>query len=165
MARVVVGQHRYDGVPRPKLAREPDRPGDVDARGSPEAEALVLEQIENERHGLRVGNLIGDVDRCAFHVLGDATLPDPFRDRGAFGFKHAGGVVAVERGAERIGKSDLDGPVALLERDADTRDRAAGADRAGEAIDLAVGLVPYFMTSRLQATAAVRHLLSLLSPT
>src|SRR5229473_4553325 len=51
IARAVVGKHRYDGVPRPKLAREPDRPGDVDARRSPEAEALELKQIENERHG------------------------------------------------------------------------------------------------------------------
>src|SRR5262245_43284115 len=34
IAGAVVAQHRHDGVARPKIAREPDRPGDVDAARS-----------------------------------------------------------------------------------------------------------------------------------
>ena len=63
------------------------RAGDIDAGRAAEAKAFVLEQIEDDRHGLLVGNLKGDVDRHAFEIGGDAALADAFGDRGAFGLR------------------------------------------------------------------------------
>src|ERR1700678_1935864 len=76
VARAVVGEHGNDRVSWPQFAGETDRAGDVDARRSSEAQALVLEQVENKRHRLRIGDLVGEIDRRAFEVLGDAALPD-----------------------------------------------------------------------------------------
>src|SRR6185437_8729596 len=144
IAGAVVGQYGDDGVSRAKLLGEPDGAGDVDAGGTAEAEALVLEQIEDEGHRLLVGYLVGDVDRRILEILGDAALTDAFGDRGTLGLELAGRVVAVERGAHWIGKRDANRAVALLERHGDAGERAAGADGAGEAVDLAVGLTPDF---------------------
>src|SRR5215470_7768937 len=49
IARAVVGEHGHDGVAGPQLAGEPDRTGDVDTRRSTEAEALVLQEVEDDR--------------------------------------------------------------------------------------------------------------------
>ena len=49
-------------------------------------------------------------------------------------------IAAVERGAHRIGEADHDAGFSLLQGHADARERAARADRADEAIDLAVRL-------------------------
>ena len=87
----------------------------------PRHRPFVLEQVEDDRHRFLVGNLIGDVDRRAFEIFGDAALADAFGDRGAFGFQRAGRVIAVERGAHRIGERDAHRLVARLERDARCR--------------------------------------------
>ena len=61
---------------RPEYARQAQGPGDVDPRRAPKAQPFVLEKIEDDRHRLFVGNLIRDVDRRAFEILGDPTLAD-----------------------------------------------------------------------------------------
>src|SRR5262249_18132069 len=142
----------------------PDCAGDVDSRRSPKAQALVLKQVEYKRHCLLVGNPIGDIDRRVFQVLGDAALPDPFGNRGALGFEHAGGVVAVECRTERIGKRNLDGPVALLEGDADAGERSAGADRADEPVHFAFCLAPDFGAGCLHVAVAVGDVVELVGP-
>ena len=54
--------------------------------------------------------------------------------------------------------------VALLQRDADPREGAAGADRAGEAVDLAVGLGPDLGAGRLVMAAPVGEIVELVGP-
>ena len=94
--------------PGPELARQPDRAGDVDAGRAAEAQALLLDQVEDDRQRFLVGDLAGEVGREAFEVGGDAALADAFGDRAALGLEHALGVEAVERRAQRIGERDLD---------------------------------------------------------
>ena len=129
--------------PGPELARQPDRAGDVDAGRAAEAQALLLDQVEDDRQRLLVGDLPGEVGREAFEIGGDAALPDAFGDRAAFGLEHAVGVEAVERRAQRIGERDLHVRVLRLAAPiADAGQRAAGADRRDEAVDLAVRSAP-----------------------
>ena len=70
--------------------RQPDRAGDVDAGRAAQAQAFVLQQVEDDRQRLLVGDLVGVVDRRAFEIGGDAALADAFGDRGAFGLQLAG---------------------------------------------------------------------------
>ena len=75
------------------------------------------QQVEDDRQRLLVGDLIGEVDRRVFEILGDAALADAFGDRAAFGLELAVLVVMVERGAHRIGQRDLDvlvGPLSAM---------------------------------------------------
>ena len=53
---------------------------------------------------------------------------------------------------------------ALLERHGDAGERAAGADRADEAVDLAAGLVPDLGPGRLVMRAAVGEIVELVGP-
>src|SRR5262249_39416895 len=125
---------------------------------------FVLEQVEDDWHRLRVGDLVGDVDRRIFHVLRDAALSDAFGDRRALRLEHAGRVEAVERSTHRVGERDPDVLVARLERDRDAGERAAGADRAGEAVDLAVGLLPDLRAGRRDVTVAIGDVVELVRP-
>ena len=111
-----------------------------------------------------VGNLIGGIDRRAFEVLGDAALADAFGDRRAFGFQRAGRVVAVERGAHRVGERNAHGAVERFQRHGDAGERAAGADGADKAVDLAVGLPPDFRAGRLDVALAVGDIVELVGP-
>ena len=97
IARAVVAQDRHDRVAGAEIARQPDRAGDVDAGRAAQAQALVLEEVEDDRQRLLVGDLVGDVDRDAFEVGGDAALADALGDRGALGLELARRVLAVER--------------------------------------------------------------------
>src|SRR3954470_12708555 len=159
VARSAVGEHRDDGLARPQLLGEADSAGDVDAGRAAKAEAFVLEQIEYDRYGLFVGNEIGLLD---FDVVDDrrhAAEPDAFGDRAALGgFSLALGEQVVHRGAARISNADHDVLLLLMEKDRGARDRAAGADRADEAVDPALRLLPYFRAGReimRQAVVAV----------
>ena len=102
-----------------------------------------MQQIEDDRQRLLVGDLIrrrSGLKPSRFLVMRPWPMPSVIEVPSAFSSPVR--VVAVERGAERIGERDLDVRVALLQRDADAGERAAGADRADEAVDLAVGLLP-----------------------
>ena len=74
------------------------------------------------------------------------------------------GVVVVDRRAARVGERDHDVRVALLERDADAGERAAGADRGDEAVDLAVGLAPDLGPGALDVGLAVGGIVELVGP-
>ena len=76
----------------------------------------------------------------------------------------AGRVIGIERRAHRIGERDLDVAVALLERHADARERAARADRADEAVDLAVEVVEDLRAGRLVVAAPVGDVVELVRP-
>ncbi len=89
---------------------------------------------------------IGDeerfVDLQALEVRGDAALADAFGDRAALGLELAGRVVTVERGARHVGERDDDVFAPLAQSSRNSGQSPAGADRADEAVDLAVGLLP-----------------------
>ena len=84
ISRAVIGKDGHDGVAGAELLGQANGAGDIDAGRAAEAEAFVLEQIEDDRQRLLVGNLIGGVDRRVFEILGDAALADALGDRGAF---------------------------------------------------------------------------------
>ena len=85
VARAGIAKKRHDRVARPELARKPDRAGDVDPRRAAEQQALLDDEVEDDRQRLLVGDLVGDVDRRAFEIGGDAALADALGDRGARG--------------------------------------------------------------------------------
>jgi len=91
-------------------------------------------------------------------------VADAFGDRVAFGFPLVVRIPVVDARSHAVGQIDLDLGVALLERDPDAGERAAGADRAGKAIDLAVGLLPYFGAGRLVMPASVGEVVELVGP-
>src|SRR5271166_6774450 len=130
----------------------------------PRHSPFVLDQIEHDGDRLLVGDLKGDVDGRAFEIPGDAALADPFGDRGPLRLEHAGGVIAIERRAFRIGKADLDHRIARLQREADARERAAGADRASEAVDPALGLLPDFRAGGRDVPVAIGDIVELVGP-
>src|SRR3546814_20874480 len=63
VAHAAVAEDGDDGMPRPELAGQAQRSGDVDAAGDAEAEALVLQQVEHHWNRLSVGNLERRVHR------------------------------------------------------------------------------------------------------
>ncbi len=70
----------------------------------------------------------------------------------------------VHRGAVGVGDGDLDVLVALLQRHRDAAQRAAGADRADEAVDLAVGLLPDLRAGGAVVALAVGDVVELVGP-
>src|SRR4029453_3571297 len=102
--------------------------------------------------------------RRAVDIPGDAPLADPFGDGAAFGLQLAGGEVGIHRGAGGGGACDLDVRGAPLGRHRDAAQGAAGADRADEAIDLAVCLLPYLRTGGAVVPRAVRDIVELVGP-
>src|SRR5687767_10012113 len=151
-------------MPRPQVLRQPDGAGDVDAGGAAHAQSFLLQEVEHDRQGFAVGDAVGEVDRRAVHVLGHAALADAFSDGGAFGLQLAGGEIRVHRRTVGIGNGDLDVLVALLQRQRDAAEGAAGADRADEAVDLAVGLVPDLRAGGAVVAHAVGDVVELVGP-
>ncbi len=74
------------------------------------------------------------------------------------------GVIVEECRPLRVGDADLDVLVARLERHRYAAQRAARADRADEAIDLAAGLFPDFRTGAFDVGAAVGGVVELVGP-
>jgi hypothetical protein len=76
----------------------------------------------------------------------------------------AGRVVGIEVGSLRVGEADLDAGIALLESDRDTAERAARADGADEAVDLAAGLFPDFGAGAVDVRLPVGDIVELVGP-
>src|SRR3546814_17619909 len=91
------------------------------------------------------------VDRRTLEVGGDPPLPDAFRNRIAFGFQFAVGIIFVERGAIGVAERDRDALVLRLQPQPPARQRAAGAHRAGEAADLPFHMRPDFPAGAVEA--------------
>src|SRR5690606_7029454 len=155
VARAVVAKHRHDGMPGAHFASEPDRASDIDAGRGADAKAFLLEELEDDLHGLRILDPPRVIDLHAFQILCDAALADAFGDGAAFRLKLARSVVAVKRGARRIGETNLDILALGLQADGDTAERAAGANRAAEAVDLPFRLIPDLFGCRLDMCLAV----------
>ena len=165
IARAVVAEHRHDGLARPQLARQPDRAGDVDAGRAAHAPAPRLDQVEDRAHHLLVGDPVGVVDRQALEVGGDPALADALGDRGALGLQLAVRCSSCRapRRPGRPGRWRRSGfCVAQAMRDAGQR--AAGADRADEAVDLAVGLRPDLRAGGVDVGLAVGDVVELVGP-
>ena len=146
---------------RSQVARQPDRPGDVDAARAAETESFLLDEVEEDRQRLGVGDLVGVVDGDALEVACDAALADALRDRGALGLELTVLEVVVHRRAHRVGDGDHDLATLLFERGAHSGERAAGADRADERVDVAVGLAPDLRPGRSVVGVAVRKVVPL----
>ena len=122
----------------------------------------MLEQIEDDRHRFLIGDEIGLLDLDVLDDRRDAPEPDAFGDRAAFGrLRFAMGEQIVHRGAARIGAADDDVLLHLAQECRGAGKRAAGPDRADEAVDLAVGLLPDLRPGRDVMRAAVVEIVPL----
>ena len=79
-------------------------------------------------------------------------------------FRFAAGVEAVERRAQRIGERDLDVLALGLQPEGDAGQRAAGADRRDETVDLAAGLGPDLLRRGADMAVAVGDIVELVGP-
>ena len=147
-----------------KLAGEMKRAGDVDPRRAAEQQTFLHDQIEDDRQRLLVGNLVGEIDRRAFQVGGDPVLANALGDRGAGALEFAGRIKRVERGSQRVGDRDLDVRVALFQRHADAGQRPARADRADEAVNLAVKIVVDLRAGRFIMAPPIGDIVELVGP-
>ena len=111
-----------------------------------------------------VRNAVGEIDRRGLEIGGDARLADALGDRGALALENAAGVIGVERRAIGVGQRDLDPFVALFQRHGDAGERAAGADRADEAVDAPLGLLPDLRAGGFVMAAAVGDVVELVGP-
>src|SRR5262249_45610882 len=147
IARAVVGKDGDDRFAGSKLLRQPDGAGDIDSGGAAEAEALMLEQVENEGQRFLVGYQVGFVDFQSVDDRRDAAKADAFGYGAAFGrFCLAILEQMVHRRPARIGDADDDVLVLFPEEGGDAGNGAAGADRANEAVDMAIAIVPDLRT-------------------
>ncbi len=139
-------------------------PAMLTPRGAADQQAFLDGEIEHDRQRLLVRNLVGEVDRRAFEIGGHAALADALGDRRAGALQFAGRIIGIERRPHRVGERDLDVAVALLERHADAGERAAGADCADEAVELAVEIVENLRARRLVVAAAIGDVVELVRP-
>ena len=122
----------------------------------------MLEQVEDERQRFFVGNEIGLVDFQSVDDRSDAAEPDAFGDRAAFGRRCLAVLEQmVHRRAARIGDTDDDVLFLLAQECRRARDRAAGADRADEAVDLAAAFFPDLRPGRDVVRLAVVEIVPL----
>ena len=84
--------------------------------GAAKAEALVFDEIEDDRHRFLIGNEIGLVDFDTIDDRRHAAKPDAFGNRTAFGgFRLTILEQVVHRRAARIGNADCDSSVFLTQ--------------------------------------------------
>src|SRR5690606_27011897 len=157
-------KHRHDCVAGAHFARKPDRASDIDAGRGAEAEAFLFEELEDDSHGLLILDPPGMIDLDTFQILSDAALADAFGDRAAFSLQLARRVVAVERSSRRIGEANLDVLALGLQADRDAAERAAGANRTAEAIDLPLRLLPNLFGRRFDVCLPICDVIELVGP-
>src|SRR3546814_1931873 len=115
IAKPGIAQDGRDPLARPQRLGEPDRAGDVDPRRQPQAQPFFGEQAADPGEPFLVRNPELRVDRRTLEVGGDPPLPDAFRNRIAFGFQFAVGIIFVERGAIGVAERDRDALVLRLQ--------------------------------------------------
>ena len=108
IARAVVGKDGHDGVAGAEFLGQPDGAGDIDAGRAAEAQAFVLEQVEDDRQRFFVGDLKAKsiVSPSRLAVMRPWPMPSVIEVPSAL--QLAVRVEAVERGAQRIGERDRD---------------------------------------------------------
>src|SRR4051812_6971635 len=104
------------------------------------------------------------VDLETIEVGGDAALADTFGDRAALRLELAGGVVAEQGRARRVGEADGDAGLAFTQSGGNPGERATGADGANETVDLAAGLLPDFRAGGFEMGLAVGYIVELVRP-
>ncbi len=99
----------------------------------------MFEYVEHQRDRFLVGDQIGMIDLDVLDDRRDAGEADPLGDRTAFGHGRLAVLEqVVHRGAARIGDADRDVLLLLAQIGRNAGQRTAGADRADEAVDLAL---------------------------
>ena len=138
-------------------------PRHVNATGAAETEPLMLEQIEDIRHRLGVGNEIGLIDVDISDDGCNATKANAFGDRTALGwFSLSTGEKIVHRGAARVGDADDDVLLLLTQIAGDTRNRPASTDGTNKAVDPPFGLPPNLRSCRNVVRLAIVQVVSLI---
>ena len=95
-------------LPGPRSRASRIAPATLIAEEPPSSKPSCCGQIEQDRQGLLVGDLIGDINGRIDQIGGDAALADALGDRRARGFQLAGGIIGIKRRAHRIGQRDFD---------------------------------------------------------
>jgi hypothetical protein len=108
--------------------------------------------------------LIGKIGCEAIEICCYAALANALGDRTALGLQLARGVIAKQRGAERIGDGNLHCAGFFLQARANAGQRAAGADRRDETVDLAIRLLPDFLRRGGDVAVAVGDIVELVCP-
>src|SRR5712691_1444648 len=163
VARAVVGQDRHDRVTAAELLGEPDRAGDIDAGRATQAQTLVFQKVEDHRYRFFVWDDVRFIDLDVLDHGRDAAEADAFGDGIALrNLRLAMGEEIVHGRAFRVGAADQNVLVFLAQKSGDARERAAGADRANEGIDLAFGLLPDFRAGRKIMRLAVIEIVPLI---
>src|SRR5215471_7517639 len=140
--RPAIAEERHDSVPGTHLARYVHRSSDVDPGRAADEEPVAAKKLVDHRNALAVGDAHRVVDRRVLEIGGDAARADALGDRGAFELELAVLDEVEERAAHRIGEHDLHRRLLFFEIARDAGERAAGARRADEGVDAAVGIAP-----------------------
>src|SRR5215813_8144241 len=136
------GKDRDDDVTGPHLSRKAHRTRHVDGRGPAQAQALMLEQVEEVGYRLGIGDHVGLVDVDVGDDRRYAPEADAFGDRAALRRLYlAMGEKIIHRGTARVRNTDDDVLVPLAQEGGDAGERAPGADRADKAVDPSVRIL------------------------
>ena len=123
---------------RPEAARVDERAGDRRAGRAADEQPLLAREPARGQERVAVGDAHPLVDDVGSIVSGHVSLPIPstkYGCRSLVGLRRVDGALGVDADDQHLG-------LALLEVAADAADRAAGADRDHDRVDLAAGLLP-----------------------
>ena len=137
---------------------------DVDAGRAAKAQSFMLGEIEDMPQRFGVGNAVGKIRFEAFEIGGDTALAYALGNRRSLGLERSMRIVFVEGGAFGVGQSDLDIAVEAMQAEGGAGQRSARADRADEAIDLAVRVVPDLPRRRFDMGLPVGDIVELVCP-
>src|SRR6266404_663599 len=152
-----------DGLARPELLGKANGAGDIDTGRATQAKAFVLKQLIDHSYGFLVRDQEGIVDLGRLDDRRDAPEPDAFGDRAARR-RFRGTVLEqlIHCRSMRVGAGDDDVLVFLLQTPTDAGERAAGADRADEGVDLAACLFPNLGTGRFVVRLGIVEIVPLI---
>src|SRR5215207_6056570 len=128
VACAIVAQDCYDRVSRPEMLRKTDRACHIDTGRTAQAQAFLLQQIEDDRNRLLVRDLESHIRLKSFQILGNPTLANALRDRRSLCLQLAPRIVIVKGSSHRVSETNGTLGVTLLEGDADPGQRASRPD-------------------------------------
>ena len=122
----------------------------------------MLQQVKHHRQRLGVGDVIGEIRRKPFKVLGDAHLTDAFGNRSALHRQLTRGVIVVQAPHRQDRPARFSRPwVAAPYR---ACQRPTRPNRTHKAIDFAISLFPNFRACGLDMRLTVGDVVKLVGP-
>ena len=67
-------------MPGAEFPGQPDGAGNIDPAGRAERQPLTTDHVVDQRDRFLVRNLVRDIDRRAFEIVGDTRIADSFAD-------------------------------------------------------------------------------------